>query len=202
METPRGQSINHVFDTDFVVGDLNGDGKDDLTLRVDYAAEFMSGGLGALCGHAAAYFDGDAFRPGPVQKFVSKERGGSSAEDAEVACGAVPADTDGDGVEELVGIDRAGKADVWSAKSGKWTRTKASTRPKRDGKGGGMPTAATDVNGDGFTDLVSIKGSDAASVMLHAAQTDGTLAAPKEILKLSMDESSYTMVPTRLQPPR
>lgn len=65
-----------------------------------------------------------------------------------------------------------------------------------------MPTAATDVNGDGLTDLISITGSDAASVMLHAAQADGTLAAPKEILKLSMGESSYSMVNTRLLPPR
>jgi hypothetical protein len=208
METPRGESENSVFYSDFVVGDLNGDGKDDLTLRVDYSTkEFMAGGLGAMCGHLAAYSNGKAFRQGPVQKFVSKDRGGSSIEDAEIACSAIPADVDGDGAEELVGLDRAGKADVWSAKGGKWTRTKASTRQKHGGKDEdrknvSMPTAATDVNGDGLTDLISITGSDTASVRLHAAQADGTLAPPKEILKLSMGESSYSMVNARLVPRR
>ncbi|MFI5623491.1 FG-GAP repeat domain-containing protein [Nocardioides sp. NPDC051685] len=202
-ETPRGQSVNKVFDTHFVVGDLNGDDKDDVMLLVDYSTmEFMSGGLGALCGHLAAYSNGKAFRPGPVQKFVSKNRGGSSVEDATVACMAIPADIDGDGAEELVGLDRAGKADVWSAKNGKWTRTNASTRPPRGGKDGGLPTAASDVNGDGLTDLIMItdSGSDAGAVMLYAAQASGSLAAPKEVLKLSMSASHYEMVPTRIQP--
>lgn len=203
-ETPRGKPVNAVFDTHFVVGDLNGDDKDDLTLLVDYTTkEFMSGGLGALCGHLASYSDGKVFRSGPVQRFVSKGRGGSSNEDGWVACEAIPADTDGDGAEELVGIDRAGKADVWSAKSGKWNRTKASTRSPR-GEEGDMPIAATDVNGDGLTDLVAItdSGSDAGAVMLYAAQPGGSLAAPKEVLKLSMSASHYKMVPTRMQTTR
>ncbi|MEU6137594.1 hypothetical protein [Nocardioides sp. NPDC047086] len=59
-----------------------------------------------------------------------------------------------------------------------------------------------DLGPDGLTDLISITGSEAASVMLHQAQADGTLAAPKEVLKLSMEESNYSTVHTRLQPPR
>lgn len=203
-ETPRGKSVNAVFDTHFVVGDLNGDHKDDLTLLVDYTTkEDGLGDLGAMCGHLAAYSNGKALRAGPVQRFVSKDRGGSSVEDAEVARDASPADTDGDGAEELVGIDRAGKADVWSAKGGKWNRTKASTRSSQ-GEEGDMPTAATDMNGDGLTDLVAImdSGSDAGAVMLYAAQPGGSLAAPKEVLKLSMSASHYKVVPTRMQTSR
>lgn len=201
--TPRGEPGNTVFDTHLTVADLNGDAKDDLALFVDYTtAEFMmESGPGAMCGHLAAYSNGKGFRRGPVQKLVAKDRGGSSVEDADIACQAIPADTDGDGAEELVGLDDAGKADVWSAKSGGWSRTKASTRPARGGgDSAGLVAAASDVNGDGLTDLVSITGADHASVMLHAAQPGGALAAPKEILELSMGESDYSAVPTRMKP--
>lgn len=199
-ETPRGEPGNTVFDTHFTVGDLNGDAKDDLLIFVDFTtAEFMmDSGLGAMCGQVAAYSNGKGFRRGPVQKF--RDNGAGSGDDADVACAAIPADTNGDGVEELVGLDTAGKADVWSAKGGKWSRTKASTRPKKGGKGAVGFLYATDVNGDGLTDLISIAGADTASVMLHAAQTGGALAAPKPILKLSMGESDYEAVPTRLKP--
>ena len=202
MQTPKGEPSNTVFDKHLVVADLNGDAKDDVTLFVDYTTrEFMAGGLGVMCGQVAAYSSGKAFRRGPVQKFADKERGGSSPDDAEIACEAIPADTNGDGVEELVGLDDAGKADVWSAKGGKWSRTKASTRPAKGGKGSpGMLAGVTDVNGDGRTDLISITGPDQASVMLHAAQPDGALAPPKKILQLSMKESNYEVVPTRMNP--
>ena len=202
-QTPKGEPENTVFDKHLVVADLNGDAKDDVTIFVDYTTrEFMSGGLGAMCGHLAAYSNGKAFRPGPVQKFVDKDRGGSSVEDADVACKAIPADTNGDGVDELVGLDDTGKADVWSAKGGKWTRTKASTRPAKGGKGSpAVLPGATDFNGDGLTDIFSITGTDKASVMLYAAQPGGALAAtPKKVLQLSMKESNYKVVPTRLKP--
>ncbi|MFE6649498.1 FG-GAP repeat domain-containing protein [Nocardioides sp. NPDC057772] len=201
-QTPKGEPGNTVFDKRLVVADLNGDTKDDVTLFVNYTTrEFMSGGLGAMCGHVAAYSDGKSLQRGPVQKFVYKDRVSSSADDAEIACEAIPADTNGDGVDELVGLDDAGKAAVWSAKGGKWTRTKASTRPPRGGKGRpGVLAGASDVNGDGLTDLFSITGRDQASVMLYAAQPDGTLSAPRKILQLSMKEGNYDVVPTRLKP--
>ncbi|MFD4326673.1 hypothetical protein ACFWQC_18685 [Nocardioides sp. NPDC058538] len=203
-QTPEGESNNTVFDKRIAVADLNGDAKDDLSLFVDYTTrDFMSGGLGAMCGQVAAYSNGKTFRRGPVQKFVDKDRGGSSVEDAETACEAVPADTDGDSADELVGLDDAGKADVWSAKGGKWNRTKASTRPTKGGADSpGMLVGATDVNGDGLTDLISITGTDQASVMLHAAQPGGALAAPKKILQLSMSSSNYKIVPNHLKPAR
>lgn len=200
-ETPQGEPGNTVFDTHFTVGDLNGDAKDDLALFVDYTtAEFaMDSGMGTMCGHVAAYSNGKGFRRGPVQKF--RDNGsGSVVEDAGVACAAIPADTDGDGAEELVGLDTAGKADVWTAKGGKWRRAKASTRPKKGGEEEVGFVMATDVNGDGLTDLISIAGADTASVMLHAAQAGGALDAPKPILKLSMGESDYEVVPTRMKP--
>lgn len=204
-DTPRGEPGNTVFDARFTVGDLNGDAKDDLVIFVDYTtAEFMmDSGLGAMCGQVAAYSNGKAFRRGPVQKFVDKDRGGSSSDDSEIACSAIPADTNGDGVEELVGLDDEGKADVWSAKGGKWNRTKASTRPAKGAKGiPVMIAGATDVNGDYLTDLISIAGADQASVMLHAAQPGGTLAPPRRVLQLSMGESDYSAVPTRLKQAR
>lgn len=201
-QTPKGEPENTVFDKHLVVADLNGDAKDDVTVFVDYTTrEFMAGGLGAMCGHLAAYSNGKAFRRGPVQKLVDKDRGGSSPDDAEIACEAIPADTNGDGVDELVGLDDAGKADVWSAKGGKWTRTKASTRPTKGGKGSpGMLAGATDFNGDGLTDVYAITGPDQASVMLYAAQPGGALAAPKKVLQLSMGEGDYKVVSTRLKP--
>lgn len=160
---------------ELLVGDLNGDGKDDLIWN-HLAPATASGSPRNVVYTALSNGDG-TFQPG-----IRQEHPATSPRYGWLDFGKVVADLDGDGDEDLAWTSGSGEALFYLARSNPGGLLALSATPERPCPGlpVGRVVVAADANGDGRSDLlwlVADEGSDGSTgldAVATSARADGS----------------------------